>query len=187
MQRKSIIGFPFFYFLIIMIWNFQDFFFPSLLYNFLLNCDVGPMYCNLNFTCMMHGAMGNLNLTWMLHFRMLQVVWTLLGHCNSKCYGFCCLELTWVTYSIFVLLQHLHLQMLGLDLCFIFIFRVQTFTYSSFCTLKYIGIHVFFSFSWNLLLESIVGIGIQFWNLLLSLNFKFKRFWNFYLKWVKRK
>jgi hypothetical protein len=163
MQHKSIIDFPFFYFLIIMISNFQVFF-PSLLYNFLLNRDVGPIYCNLNFTCMMHGAMGNLNLIWMLHFRMLRVAWTLFGCCNSKCYGFCCLELTWVTYSIFVLLQHLHLQMLGLDLCFIFIFKVQTFTYSSFCTLKYIGIQFIFFIIW----ESTIGISCWNWNPILE-------------------
>ncbi len=115
------------------------FFFPSLLYNFPLNCDARPMFCSLNFTCMLDGAVGSLKLIWMLEFRMLWVPWTLLGCCNSRC-GFCSLELTWVTCSIFVLLQHLHSQMLHLDLCFIFIFRVQTFTCTEFCTLRYIGI-----------------------------------------------
>jgi hypothetical protein len=35
--------------------------------------------------------------------------------------------------------------------------------------------------------KSVVGIEIWFSNLLLSLNFKFKRFWNFYLKWISKK
>jgi len=74
MQHKGIIGFPFFYFLRIMISDFQVFFFfPSLLYNFLLNCDAGPMFCSLNFTCVLHGAAGSLNLTWKLQFAMLWV------------------------------------------------------------------------------------------------------------------
>jgi hypothetical protein len=74
MQHKGIIGFAFLYFLRIMISDFQGFFFPSLLYNFLLNYNGGPMFCSLNFTCMLHGATGSLNLTWMLQFRMLQVM-----------------------------------------------------------------------------------------------------------------
>jgi hypothetical protein len=74
MQHKGMIGVPFFYFLRIMISDFQVLFyflFPSLLYNFPLNCDARPMFCSLNFTCMLHGAVGSLNLTWMLQFRML--------------------------------------------------------------------------------------------------------------------
>ncbi len=127
MQHKGIIGPPFFYFLRIMILDFQVFFcFPSPFYNFLLNHNARPIFCNLTFTCMLCGVLGNLNLTWMLQLRMLWVAWTLLGCYNSRCFGFCCLKLTWITYSIFVFLQHLHSQMLDLDLCFIFIFIVQT-------------------------------------------------------------
>ncbi len=119
MQHKGIIGFLFFYFLRIMISDFQVFFFsPSLFYNFLLNCDAWPMFCSWNFTCMLHGAAGSLNLTWMLEFRMLQVTWTLLGCCNSRCCGFCCLELTWVTYSIFVLFTTSSFANVGLGFVF---------------------------------------------------------------------
>jgi hypothetical protein len=91
-----------------------------------------------------------LNFAWMLQFKLL---WVLL-------FG-----VDWVTYSIFVLVQHLHLQMLDLDLCFIFIFRVQTFTYPHFCTLRYIGIQFLFflSFFWNLMLELELGFRIVRW------------------------
>jgi hypothetical protein len=116
MQLQGIIGFPFFYILRILILDFQFFFF--FFPNFLLNCNVEPMFCNLN---LLVCCVGCLNFTWMLQFKML---WVLL------------IEVDWITYSIFVLWQHLHLQMLDLDLCFIFIFRVQTFTYSDFCTLR---------------------------------------------------
>jgi hypothetical protein len=97
MQHKGIIDFPFLYFLRIMISDIHVWFFfspPSSLYNFLLNRNVGLTFCSLNFICMLRGAMGSLNLTWTLQFRMLWVARTLLGCCNSRCCGFCCLELT---------------------------------------------------------------------------------------------
>jgi len=100
-----------------------------------------------------------------LDLEMLQVAWALLGCCNLRCLWVLLFGVDWVTYSIFELLQHLHLQMLDLDLCFILIFKVQIFTYSDFCTLRYTRIQFFFffSFSWNLLLELEFGFRIVCW------------------------
>jgi hypothetical protein len=105
-----------------------------------------------------HDVVDCLNFIWMMQFKMLWIL--LFGVDLNYIFNFC-------TTSSFVKLD--------LDLCFIFIFSVQTFTYSIFFTLRYIGILFFFSLSRNLLLESVVGIRIWFW----------MRFWNFYFKWVK--
>jgi hypothetical protein len=88
MQHKGIIVFPFFHFLRIMISDFQVFF-SLLFYNFLFNRNVGFMFCSLNFTCILGGAMGSLNLTWMLQFKMLQVL--LFGVDFNYIFNFCTL------------------------------------------------------------------------------------------------
>jgi hypothetical protein len=116
MQHKGIIGFPFFYFVRIMILDFQVFFcFPSLLYNFLLNLDARPMFCSLNSSCMLCGAVGNLNLTWILQFKMLRAL--LFGVDLSYIFNFCTFTtssftnvvLGCVSYS-FSLFKHSHTQ-----------------------------------------------------------------------------
>ncbi len=76
-------------------------------------------------------------------------------------------EVDWITYSIFVLRQHLQLQMLDLDLCFIFIFRVQKFYIFRFLHFEItLGFSSLFFF---ILLESIVVICCWNWNLVLEL------------------
>jgi len=156
------------------------------------------MFCNLNFTCILHGDVGSLNLTWMLQFKMLLVDWTLFRCCNLRCCGFCCLELLELYFDVaiwdvvgFVVWSWLS-----------YIFNFCSFTTSSFANcwtwicvscsfseFKHLHIQIFalwdtlgFScFCFFIILESIVGIGIWFWNRLLRLNFKFKRFWIFYI------
>ncbi len=96
MQQKGIIGFPFFYFLRIMILDFHFFFFKFSfeLYNFCLNRDARPMFCNLNFTCMLWGVwtwLGDvascLSFAWMLQFKMFVgfVVWSWLSYIFNFC------------------------------------------------------------------------------------------------------
>jgi len=146
------------------------------------------MFCSLNFTCMLLGAIRSLSLSWMLQFKMLQVAWTILECAIQDAAGF--VVWSWLElhiqvlyfYNIFIckfwtwIVFHIHFQSSNIYILTIFaLWDTLGFNF------------YFFSFSWNLMLESVVGIGIWFLNLLLSLNFKFKRFWNFYLKWVKRR
>jgi len=174
MQHKGVIGFLFFYFLRIMISDFQVFFFffPSLLYNFHLNCDARPMFCNLNFTCMLDGAVGSLKLIWMLEFRMLWVPWTLLGCCNSRCCGFCSLELTLsymfnfctFTTSSFAnvalgFVFHIHFQSSNIYMQSFALW--DTLGFSSIFFLNFLESVEICCWNWNLVLESFVEFEFQ--------------------------
>jgi hypothetical protein len=102
-------------------------------------------------------------------FKMLPVAWTLFRCCNLRCCGFCCLELIELRIQFLYFYNIFICKLLDLDLCFMFIFRVQTFTYSDFCTLRYTRIQFFVFFhylgiywwNWNLVLESFVEVEFQ--------------------------
>jgi hypothetical protein len=171
MQHKGIIGFPFFYFLRIMISDFQvSLFFSSLLYNFLLNCDAGPCF-----------------VAWILLvcYMELRGAWTWLGSCNSLCCGL--LEL-YSRCCRFCLL-------FGVDLSYIFSFC--TFTASSFANvglgfvfhIHFQGLNIYilrflhFEIHWDLVLIFVPSLGIC-WNLVLEsfVEFEFQiqeilKFW----------
>jgi hypothetical protein len=97
----------------------------------------------------------------MLQFKMLQIL--LFEGDLSYILNFC----TFTTSSF-----------ANVGLGFVFHIHFQSSNiYIDFCTLRYTGIQIFFPHShkmycWNLLLK----LEIWFLNLLLSLNFKFKRF-----------
>ncbi len=143
MQHKGLIGFPFFNILRIMISNFQVFFcFSLLLYNFLLNCNAGLMFCSLNFTCMLHGIAESLNFTWMLQFKMLWVL--LFGIDLSSIFNFFILTTTSFANVGLGFVFHIHFQSLN-----IYIFNFLHFE------IRWDLVPFFF-----IILESIVGIGI---------------------------
>jgi hypothetical protein len=158
MQHKGIIGFPFFYFVRIMILDFQVFFcFPSLLYNFLLNPDARPMFCSLNSTCMLRGVVGNLNLTWILQFKMLRVL--LFGVDLSYIFNFC----TFTTFSFTNVL-------LG------FVFHIH-FHCSNIYILRFLHLEIIWDLILNFFftfLESFVGICCWNWNILLETFVEFE-------------
>ncbi len=157
MQHKGIIGFPFFYFLRIMISYFQVFFFfspPSFLYNFLLNRNVGLCF-----------------VAWILFVCCVELwgAWTWLGCCNSGCCGLLELDLDAAIQDAagFVVWSWLELHNQFLYFYNIFICKCWTWicVSYSFSEFKHLHTQIFalwgtlgFNLFFFILLESTVGI-----------------------------
>jgi hypothetical protein len=106
-------------------------------------------------------VVGSLNFTWMLQFKMRVLFF---GVDLSYMFNFCTFTTSSFANVALGFVFHIHFQSSN-----IYMHRVLHFE------IHWDLVFFFFSFFWNLL-KSVVGIEIWFWNLLLSLNFKFKRF-----------
>jgi len=143
-----------------MFWRVFDSYF---LFSFKLWCRA--YVCSLNFTCMLHGAMGSLNLSWMLQFKMLRVL--LFGVDLRYAFNFCTFTTSSFANVGLGFVFHIHFQSLNIYTLIFLHFEIHwDLVLFFFILLESVEICCW---NWNLVLESFVEFEFQIQEIL--------RFW----------